>query len=107
MMALTVLKGEFKMSNILYVAQQYYDVILNLEKSTSIQRFHDRMIIHFQHPDESFTIFDDQEEFAIIEDYFNVQRHNRLRLTNFINKNENYVRNNEGQKQQEEYLDKE
>ena len=71
--------------NILYVIHKNYEVCLNLDKATSIQRFRDYIIIHFSNPDENFTIYDDSEEFAIIDEYFNMLRKQRMKLIELIN----------------------
>ncbi len=68
------------MANILYVQYYEYDVCLDLDQATSIQRFSNRIIIHFHHPDETFTIYDDKDEFHIINDYFEDHRKGRLKL---------------------------
>lgn len=72
--------------NILYVNHGHYDVCLNLDNVTAIQRFNNKIVIHFNNPDQDFTIFDDKEEFEIINDYFKSLAKDRLKLTSFINK---------------------
>jgi hypothetical protein len=75
-----------KMPNILYVIHKNYDACVNLDNATSLQRLSDRIIVHFQHPEESFTVFEDSEEFAIIDDYFECLKRDRIRLNSFINR---------------------
>jgi hypothetical protein len=68
----------------LYVQMKDYDILLDLDKATAIQRFNDRMVIHFTHPDESFVIFEDQTEFNILEEYFKMLAKSKLRFMDFI-----------------------
>jgi hypothetical protein len=68
------------MNNVLYVQYPKYDVLINLDLATSIQRLSDRIIIHFDHPDQTFSILDDQDEYDIVNNYFDNMRANRFRI---------------------------
>ena len=69
--------------NILYVEQNNFEAVLDLDKATSIQRYDNRIVIHIAHY-ETFTIFHDKEpEFEIINAYFESLRDNRLKLRDF------------------------
>jgi hypothetical protein len=71
-----------------YVAQDGYEVMLDLDKATGIQRFNNHIVVHYGHPNESFTIYDDKTEFDVINAYFESLRDNRLRLRDFMSQEE-------------------
>jgi hypothetical protein len=66
----------------LYVNHPDYEAVLNLNNITSLQRFKDRIVIHF--PDETFTIMDDNESFDVINAYFDAIIQERMRLRDFL-----------------------
>ena len=74
--------------NILYVEQTDFEAVLDLDKATSIQRYHNRIVIHIAHY-ETFTIFDDKEpEFEIVNAYFETLRDGRLKLRDLMSSSE-------------------
>lgn len=73
--------------NILYVAQDNFEAVLDLDKATSIQRYSNRIVIHIAHY-ETFTVFDDKDEFHIVNAYFEALKDDRLKLRDFTQKEE-------------------
>lgn len=87
------LNGDIEMKrNIFFISQDGYEAVLDLDKATGIQRYNNRIIIHYGHPDESLIIFDHRDEFHIINAYFETLKENRLKLIDLMrtekNKNE-------------------
>ena len=76
--------GDIEMKrNLFYYAQDGYEAVLDLDKATGMQRYNNRIVIHYGHPDESFVIYDDKEEFHIVNAYFQTLITNRLKLIDF------------------------
>jgi hypothetical protein len=80
--------GDIEMKrNLFFFAKDGYEVMVDLDKATSIQKFEKRIVIHFgSYPDERFFVDDDGEgqEFDILEAYFDSLKENRLKLRDFM-----------------------
>lgn len=64
--------------DILFIKDEDFDVILNLKNITSMQRYKKLIVVHFNNPDESYHIYDTQEEFEILSCYIEFLQKNSL-----------------------------
>ncbi len=60
------------------IIQRYTDDIIDLDKATGIEKYIDRIIIHF--PNEEYVVYSDQPEHNVIIKYFDAMLENMVYL---------------------------